>query len=146
MATTVITPNEIRMFLMDRPELNTLIRTINFSTEEIDQAAISVIDYFNTISPQTVCHVLETFPYRYLLVIGVAGYLLRSGSINQALNHFAYSVDGVQIDDNAKAELFLRIGGEFWEEFKQLAQNIKVAQNISAAFGSVGSEYRYIVR
>lgn len=146
MSNTVITPEEIRIFLMDTPELNPLLRGIKFSPEEIDQASIHTIDYFNTIPPLTGMYTLESFPHRYLLLMGATGHLLRSASINQAINQLDYNVDGVQVNDYAKATLFSQLGTQFWQEFQQLAQNVKINQNIAAAFGSVGSEYKFRIR
>jgi hypothetical protein len=146
MATAIITENTVRLHLMDRPELNTLLRGCRFSPEEINAAIVSCVAYYNESPPFYGSHSVESFPYFYTLLCGVSGYLLKSAAINEASNNLEYSANGVTVNDKNKAEIFLRIGGMFWDEFKQKVQDIKVSKNISAAFGSQESEYMRLAR
>jgi hypothetical protein len=88
-------------------------------------------------------YTVESFPFRGLLMLGASGYLLRSAAINEASNQFTYASDGVQINDKDKAQIFLSIGNSLWEEFKQLAQNIRVSHNLAQVYGTKHSEYIY---
>ena len=144
MAKPILTAEEIRLFLMDRAELNPLLLGIRFSPEMIDQAIVNTVDYYNLIPPPaSAMFTVENFPYRSLLLLGASGYLLRSAAINEASNQLTYSATGVQISDKDKAQIFSSLGNSLWEEFKGLASNIKISNNISEVYGIKHSEYIY---
>ena len=144
MAATKLTEQDIRVFMMDRKELNPLLRGVRWDTTDIDQAIQRVVDFYNETPPFVGGYTPASFPHRYMLLIGVAGHLLRSASINEASNQLEYSADGVSVQDKNKAEIFQRIGNAYWEEFKDKAQQFKITVNISNAFGSNGSELIYV--
>jgi hypothetical protein len=146
MATARITEKDVRLFMMDKPELNPLLRGVRWSPEEIDAALVHTISFFNESPPLIVYYTAENFPYRFTLLIGVAGHLLRSAAINQASNNLTYQVDGVTVNDNDKADIFAKLGQQYWEDFKTQVTNIKVAHNIASAFGSASSELMRVAR
>jgi hypothetical protein len=147
MAQAIVTSEEIRMFMLDRAEMNPLLLGVRFTPEMIEQATINTIDYFNLMNPPTnQMYSVEDFPYRSLLLLGAAGYLLRSAAINEASNQLSYASDGVQVNDKDKAQIFLSLGGSLWDEFKQLASNIKININIAQVYGTKHSEYIYRAR
>ena len=142
MATPIISEREIRIFMMDKPELNPLLQGVRFSSEDIDQAIINVVDYYNVMIPQTGRnYTVENFPSRWLLLTGVSGHLLRGASINEASNQLTYSVEGVQVNDKDKAQIFAELGTALWNEFKQMAKDLKIAENVNQLYGCLGSEY-----
>ena len=144
MATPVITEKELRIFAMDNPKMNTLVDGVKFDSESIEQAQINVVDYFNIMPPTTDrTYTVETFPSRVLLVMGVWGYLLKGAAIGETQNQFEYAADGVQINDRNHGPMFLQMGQAYWQEFTELAKNVKVARNIERCYGSKGSEYRF---
>ena len=129
---------------MDKPELNPLLGGVRWTDEDIDKAGINTIDYFNSSPPYTGnSYTVETFPFRYLLLTGIAGLLLRGSSINEASNQFNYSVDGVQIQDKDKAGIFMQLGNEFWNEFKEHCKLLKLNQAAAQIYGTVGSEFAW---
>lgn len=144
MATPIITEKELRIWSMDRPELNTLIDGVKFSSEDIEQAQIFVVDYFNLMPPPTgYQYTVETFPSRTLMLLGVWAHLLKGAAIGDAINEFDYAAEGVQINDRNKAQLYALLGRQYWDEFKDMAANIKLTQNIAQAYGTKFSEYRF---
>ena len=135
MAAPIITSEEIRMFMQDRAELNTLTLGIRFTPEMIEQAMINTVDYYNLMNPPLGhMHSLEDFPYRSLLLLGTASYLLRSGAINEAANQLTYAADGVQVNDKDKAQIFMSLANAFQQDFKELGQQIKMNQNIAQVY------------
>jgi hypothetical protein len=147
MALSILTPEEIRLFMLDRAEMNPLLLGIRFTPEMIEQAVVNTVDYFNLMNPPiNEYYTIETFPFRSLLLMGAAGYLLRSAAINEASNQLSYASDGVQVNDKDKAQIFLTIGGNLWEEFKQMATNIRININVAQVYGTKHSEYIYRVR
>lgn len=144
MATPILTSEEVRLFLQDREELNPLLLGVRFTPEMIEQAMINTVDYYNLMNPPTgVMYSLETFPYRSLLLLGTASYLLRSGAINEAANQLSYAADGVQVNDKDKAQIFSSLAQSMQADFKELGQQIKMNQNIAQIYGVKHSEYIY---
>jgi hypothetical protein len=144
MATPILTAEEVRLFLQDRAELNPLLLGIRFTPEMIEQAMLNTVDYYNLMNPPLgIMYSIENFPYRSLLLLGTAAYLLRSGAINEASNQLSYSADGVQINDKDKAQIFMSLSENLQKDFKELGQQIKMNQNIAQIYGVKHSEYIY---
>ena len=146
MATAKLTNDQVRLFLMDRKELNSLIKGVRWSDPEIDAAINMCVDYWNSTPPFINTQNAATFPFRWLLLTGVAGWLLRSAAINEASNQLDYSADGITVQDKNKAEIFLNIGNMYWKEFQEKVVNIKVTQNLAGAYGTTPSELQYMAR
>ena len=142
MAQQVITNTDISLFLMDRPELNTLIDGSRFTPEMINKAVLYTIDQFNTANPPTNSfYTVESFPSVSLLLLGVCSWLLKSAAIGDAANQFNYSADGVTIQDRDKAQIFLSLGQMFAADFKETTMNLKMNMNVGQCYGGVGSEW-----
>lgn len=144
MATGILTEKDVRLFLMDKPELNPLLRGVRWTPEEIEAAMFYAVSFFNESMPATVAYTIESFPFKFALLSGTVGHLLRSAAINEASNNITYSLDGVQVNDKDKAAIFTQMGNQYWDEFKLAVKEIKISQNVSAAFGSRGSEFMRI--
>lgn len=144
MSTPILTGEEVRLFLQDREELNLLLLGIRFTPEMIEQAMINTVDYFNLMNPPLgMMFSLESFPYRSLLLLGTASYLLRSGAINEAANQLSYAADGVQVNDKDKSQIFMSLAQSLQQDFKELGQQIKMNHNIAQIYGVKHSEYIY---
>ena len=144
MSASIITEKELRIFAKDKTELNTLINGVRFTSEDIDQAMIMAADKFNLFPPPTLNqYTIETFPSRYLLMIGTWANLLRGAAIHQASNELAYSAGGVSVDDNNKAQLFDALADKLSQEFEQLASSVKMSQNVAQVYGNKYSEFAY---
>lgn len=144
MATPILTSEEVRLFLQDRSELNPLLLGIRFTPEMIEQAMLNTVDYFNLMNPPLgMMFSLESFPYRSLLLLGTASYLLRSGAINEAANSLSYAADGVQVNDKDKSQIFMSLSQALQQDFKELGQQIKMNHNIAQIYGVKHSEYIY---
>lgn len=141
MAQSVITNNSIRIFLQDKPQYNSLLDGVRWSDEMINEAVLYTVSYYNESNPPTTPWSVEAFPYFYTLLTGVAGYLLKSASIQQASSHLTYQGDAMTVDDNDKAEIFAKLGADFWAEFTKLAFDQKTNFNLASAYGSVSSEW-----
>src|SRR5579859_5690061 len=117
MAATKLSEQDIRLFLMDKKELNPLLRGVRWTTEDIDSAINRCVDFWNETPPFINPLSPACFPFRYTLLIGVSGHLLKSASINEASNQLQYTADGITVLDKDKAEIFAKLGGMFWDEF-----------------------------
>lgn len=144
MSTPILTGEEVRLFLQDREELNPLLLGVRFTPEMIEQAMLNTVDYFNLMNPPLgMMFSLESFPYRSLLLLGTASYLLRSGAINEAANQLSYAADGVQVNDKDKSQIFMSLSQNLQQDFKELGQQIKMNHNIAQIYGVKHSEYIY---
>ena len=144
MSTAKITARDVRIFLMDTPALNTLLDGVRWSDEDIDRAGLFVVDAFNCQLPPTgYISSVESFPFRYLLLIGVAGHLLRGAAVGEASNALSYQADGVSVADRDKAQVFSELGNNFWKEFLDMSKQIKLAANVNSLLGMTGSEFGY---
>lgn len=140
--TGIITINDVRTFINDRAQTNTLIDGVNWSDKDIESAFISVIDYYNLLPPPLRMYTVETFPFRSVALLGIAGWLLKGAAIGHAANALSYSAAGVSVDDRGgKAALFGQLGNQMWDEFKALAQQMKVVQNVGGCYDHHGSEF-----
>ena len=99
MAASKLTESSIRTFMMDKKELNPLLRGVRFSTEDIDQAVNMCVAYYNETPPLIGSLTPATFPFIFTLLLGVSGHLLRSAAINEASNELQYAADGVTVQD-----------------------------------------------
>ena len=144
MAANRLSEQDVRIFLMDKKELNPLLRGVRWDSNDIDGAVQRCVDFWNETPPLINYQTASTFPYRYTLLIGVAGHLLKSASINEASNQLQYTADGITVQDKDKAEIFAKLGTSFWDEFKDKVNNMKIAQNIGSAFGDSPSELIYV--
>ncbi len=142
MAATRITVTDVRRFLLDKPEANTLIDGVRWTDEDIDKAVLDVIDAYNCLPPPVgFVASVEQFPFRYLLLLGVSGHLLRGAAVSEASNQLSYSAEGVQVADRDRAQIFTELGNGFWREFLEMTKSIKVSQNVNQLLGGKGSEY-----
>ena len=148
MAVAKLTSDDIRLFLQDRPELNTLMDGVRWEEKDIEQAQIMCCAYFNESPPRinTFQFTVESFPFTYCMLMFVAGYLLRSAAINQASNNLTYSADGISVNDSDKAQIFTDLGKDMQAEAKKMIQDIKIQKNIENAYGGKGSEFAWLVR
>lgn len=136
-----ITPDNIRTFLLDRGSSdNFLLDAVEFSSEEIDLAMILTVDRYNTTTPiLNEGYTEATFPYKMEFLLGVAGHLMRSKSINYERNSLQYtSASGTAVDDKkAKARSYLEIAEKLLGEFDTRIKSLKMDANVNGAFGFV---------
>lgn len=143
---TVVTADQVRMFLRDKTENNILLDGVQFTADEMNFALEMAVSNFNTITPQT-DFTLVDFPSKYLLLLGTVKFLLNSESFLQLRNQATYQ-DGdiapVGIDDKQAA--YSQLSRVIKEEWDELSKNVKIQNNLESAYNSIGSGYRYVNR
>ena len=138
-----ITHDNIRNFMRDRAEKNILLGEFEFEHNNIREAIKYTVEAYDLIMPLTSSDP-SNFPYRYLLLIGATGHLLRSGSILQLRNQLTYSDGGFQSGIDDKWQQYKALGDSLWGEFKDAAKTVKYGKNMAACFNDFGSGYRNI--
>lgn len=133
----VLTVNELRDFLRDRPELNTLIGTEETSDLLLSRSIDDAIDDWNTTPPLIDNYNIDIFPYKSLLKIGATIWVLKSVGISQSRNHLTYNDGGLSIEKDEKTPLYqswLDRLEQIWEKRKA---EIKTQKNLNNCWGGV---------
>jgi len=139
----VLTIDQVRRFMRDRPDTNILLDTVEFSQEDINQGVELIISRYNSLTPVSGITV-AAWPeaQKYVLLVGITAYLLKSMAIQQLRNQATYQ-DGdiapIGIDD--KSQAYLGLAQTFDAEWLNLATRIKAQRNLESAYGSLHSGY-----
>lgn len=136
----MITPQDVRIFIQDKPELNRLLDKEEFSQEQIDHCMKLAVMAFNEISPGTTYNV-GSFPFQYTLFIGTMWHLLFGGGLVRSRNRLPHQAGGVSVDDEAHADIELQLSATLKQEFERQSQRIKIENNLRSGWGNVSSEY-----
>lgn len=145
---TVVTNDQVRMFLRDRSDKNILLDDVQFSDDELNLAAEMAVSAYNSVTPQTSL-TPSTFPdnIKYVLMIGTVRFLLNSETFLQIRNQATYQdgdVSPIGIDD--KMAQYAQLARGLKEEWDELVRGIKTQNNMESAYNSLGSGYRNVTR
>lgn len=149
---TIITMDDIRGFLRDiagnvpgTGVSNILFDLPEFSDADIRRAIKFTVARFNVITPIS-NDAAETMNI-WLLLIGVAEFLMTSEAFRQQRNQVSYGdgdVAPIGLDD--KQQQYLSMANLLKQEFEEKVKASKISRNAEAAYGSLGSGYRYSSR
>jgi len=116
-----LTVDDLRNFLWDLTEDNTLLDAQEFSTDTLEMARELPVQYWNAEPPDiNRSYTVDSFPSKYLYYwkIGAAAQALRMAAFKHKRNEFSYQAGGVAIQDNAgKAEAYLAMFQQLWSEW-----------------------------
>jgi hypothetical protein len=144
----IVTTDQVRRFMRDYPDKNILLDDVEFSQEDVNQGIEMVTSKYNAVTPQTSLFP-STWPshLQYVLLLGVAAYLIKSCAFLQLRNQATYQ-DGdiapIGIDD--KYPLYLQFSQALQAEWDELVRGIKTQNNLECAYGSLSSGYRNVSR
>ena len=147
-----ITQDDVRGFMRDvagdvpgTGVTNILFDLPEFSDADISRAMMFTAARYSAVAPVTNDTVDSM--NSWILLIGVCEFLMRSEAFRQVRNDIPIQDGDVQSPGiDAKMQQYLAIAGTLKEEFMQLSQNVKITNNLAAAFGSLGSGYRAVSR
>lgn len=138
------------MFLRDQPEYNILLDDIEFEDADIALAMKLSVSKWNAITPVTNLTSPDQLN-EYILLCGCCGFLLKSEGLRQVRNQMQTqdgNISPVGLDE--KEAIYMRWAKHFQEEFKMMAQRLKIQENMEALLDTssnwLGSGYRYIGR
>lgn len=145
---TVVSKDQVRMFMRDRADRNILLDEVQFEDSELNFALEMAVSAFNSVTPQTVFTPMS-FPQhlQYVLLIGTVRFLLTSESFMQARNQATVQdgdVSPIGIDD--KAALYAQLAKSLRDEWDELVRGIKTQNNMESGYNSLGSGYRNVTR
>lgn len=133
-----LTISEIRKDIVDRADTdNPLLGETEFSDSMICNSIFSTIDKWNRTPPTQQRYTNFTFPYRDMLKQGVYYFLFKAKSLNLQRNRLGTNVGGVQYDDKARADLYIKLAQDYKNEFELLMLREKRTNNLNAWVGYV---------
>jgi len=144
MSTPSITPELIRLFLLDRsPSDNFLLDEQEYTPEQLEMALQLTVSKYNTTDPIGVdFQKAETWPYQYEGLLSICSILLKSKAINMVRNRLNYSTkSGVTVDDRKSAEDYIRLAVDFQKEFESRVAKIKMHHNIEGSYNYLNSAF-----
>ena len=135
----------LRLFTMDTPELNRLIRGNEIDEDRLELAIILTISDWNTTTPLIGSVTLGNFPSLYLLLHGAAIQCLKMAGMYQSRNELTYSSGGSSFVRANKTPYYQSWIQNFASEFEAKKLNYKIQRNIEGSYGKgFGSEYDLI--
>jgi hypothetical protein len=145
---TVVSRDQVRMFMRDYAPKNILLDDVQFTDAELNFALEMTASAFNTVTPQT-NFTPFSFPtqLRYLLLVGTARFLLMSESFLQVRNQATVQdgdISPIGIDD--KAALYSQMSQQLKGEFDELTRGVKTQNNMESGYNSLGSGYINVSR
>lgn len=144
----IVTLDEVRRFMRDFPDKNILLEDVEFSQEDINQAAKFIVSAYNVTTPLTQ-FTLEGWPvgHEFLLLLGIAWYLMKSAAFLQVRNQATYQdgdVAPIGIDD--KYQLYMNMAQVLKQDWDLKVKESKIQMNLEAGYGYVSSGYRLVSR
>lgn len=133
----------LRLFMLDTPAMNRLIRKEESDDELMTFAIDMAISDFNATSPLISNVDISNFPSLYLLMHGAAIQLLKSQGILQARNELSYSAGGSSFIRSNKSNYYFQWMTNFQSEYEIKKKEMKIARNIARGWGGGGVHSEY---
>lgn len=141
MATPILTPDQVRLYIQDKAENNHLLDTEEFSDIQINMAIDLAISEFNLIPPLSMFS-SKNFPSQFVALImsGTLGKLYSGAAALLARNHMEYSDGGLTVPVEERMQLYTSLAEMYNQYFNQTANKVKIYLNIEDGWGEVSSD------
>ena len=127
----VVSPEDVRMYMRDYPNMNILLADREFSDEEILKAMKMTLSLANIVARPT-DYTYTNFPNAYCFLVGIAAHLMRTESFRQLRNQAQYQDGNIQpVGIDTKQGEYLQQAAQLNSEFQQMVTTIKVNENMS---------------
>jgi hypothetical protein len=139
-----LTELDVRVFMRDNcPEANLLLDDFEFGYEEIRTAMTLAVDLWNETPPLLRNLTVDTFPYRYHLLMATVANLLMMAAIRYERNDLTYQIPGGAINDQNKGKAYSTLSTQLGTQFKEWVIKVKVSMNMEAGWGTDWGAYRH---
>lgn len=138
--TTPVFINDIRQAVVDRcPQDNQMLSEVEFTDGEIATAICRAIDWWNDSAPDGAPYTFSTaaFPWGEHWIGGALGYLYSAKAMQLQRNRLPITGGGINTDDKAKADAYLKFGQMMMTEWRTWAASKMYQMNLSQWSGSV---------
>lgn len=141
MAQPILTIEEVREFLQDRPENNLLLdNKEEFPSSMISLAIELAVSAYNALPPMSTV-TSTTFPNKAILLTGTLYKLYAGQAALLARNTMNYSDGGLQIPIEERFSLYQSLAAMYQADFENSARSLKMHLNVEEGWGYVFSEY-----
>lgn len=148
----ILSRDLVRMFMRDVPgkipgtgQENILLDDVEFSEKELDNAIRFTTSRYNAMTPTS--RLPPDAIEEYVLLVGVAAFLLKSEAIRQVRNDSdAQDADVQQVAIDKKMQQYYFVAGKLDEEYERYARGIKTEENMRRAYGGLSSGYSTVSR
>lgn len=138
------TLQEIRMALADSSSAeNLLLDAPEFGDDQIAQAIIRPLQYWNEAKPPIPPFDTRNFPFKENWLRAITGQLLVMAAHNYRRNHLPYQAGGVSVDDKNKEKEYLAAAQLINQEWQTFVTQKKVSINAGRSWGGLGSQYSW---
>lgn len=133
---TSTTDMEVRIYLRDNdPEANLLLDDFEFTPEEIRTAMNITVDRWNDTPPDIYRMDYDEFPYRSILLMGVASNLLSMAAHRYRRNSLAINAGGTSVNDQDKAREYDQAAARLRDEYLHAIRTKKRELNANLGWG-----------
>lgn len=133
-----LTIPEVRLALSDEEVTeDSLLDDLEFSDDQIIQAAQRVVDLWNSTPPTVMPQSYSSFPWREWWLKGCLSYLYSMAAASYRRNDLGHSAGGIQIADGGKAQAYEQMSQMLRQEFMEWMRQTKVAYNMNACWGTM---------
>ena len=131
-----MTDMEVRIFLRDKdPAANILLDDYEFTPEEIRTAMNITVDRWNDTPPAIYQYDYDEFPYRSILLLGVASNLLSMAAHRYRRNSLAINAGGTSVNDQDKAGQYDQAAARLRDEYLHAIRTKKRELNSNLGWG-----------
>lgn len=135
---------EVRMAVRDSaPNENLLLRDLEFGDDQIANAVVRPLRFWNEQPPPLEPFDTTNFPFREMWLRAVVAVLYETAAAGYRRNHLPYQAGGVAVDDQAKEKDYLAASQALWAEWREFVLAKKLEINHALFCGTVGSPYDY---
>lgn len=131
-----MTDMEVRIFLRDKdPDANILLDDYEFTPEEIRTAMNITVDRWNDTPPDIYRMDYDEFPYRSILLLGVASNLLAMAAHRYRRNSISINAGGTSVSDQDKAREYDQASMRLRDEYLHAIRTKKRELNSNLGWG-----------
>lgn len=136
----LLTPQEVREFVLDKIERNYLLEGEELSNTQINIAMeMTVADWNST--PPTSAVTVDSFPYKHILLAGTLYRCFIGLSALLARNHFSFVDGGISVPLEERFQLYQALAAMYQNEYQTSMTKVKININMEEGWGSMGSDY-----
>lgn len=136
--TGVITPNDLRLSLMDYVDTNKPLYKEHLDDEKLWKCIEWAVGYYNDYPPElSKKYTIDNFPKKKLLLDLATVEALRLTSLIELRGEMQYSDGGIQSTVYYKSQHFSQLRQELKQSTDQEIQAVKRAQNINECYGAL---------
>jgi hypothetical protein len=137
-----VTLGEVRIALRDSSaNENVRIDDVEFADEEVVNAVVLPLQYFNEVSPPIPPFTTKNFPYRFNWLQGITAQLYFMAANWYRRNKQKIAAGGLSDDDLDRDRDYDQKAQMLWKDFTEWTLNKKVEINVQSVLGGMDSPY-----